>query len=185
MKHLLIAAVAGFCLLSVVGCKSTNSSDAGSMNVYPATVGPVDNYRPIYEVNEKTPVSGSAKVSILFGIFSWGDSSKFADNASLFGGSWWTLFSAKETAAKAAFYSACKQANCDAVVAARYEIETEDYFVFKTMKVNVKGFPATMKRVEVVKPMLYYVNGKGDIVILKDIVTPIDIGVSKSSGWFF
>lgn len=166
---LVAVAVCGFIL---TGCKSTNTSDGGSMNIYPQTVGPVDAYRPLYKVNEKQKVDGEAKINVLFGIFTWGDTTNFADNSSLFGNAWYAAFCSKEMAGKAAFYNACIAANCDAIVAARYVINTTDYFVFKTMKVKVTGFPAVMTGVETVKPMPYYVNGKGEVVVLDKLVTP-------------
>ena len=67
---MLVFAVLGIAALAVMtGCTSVNTSDAGSMNVYPQTVGPVDAYRPLYKVNEKVKVNGSAQVNVLFGIF--------------------------------------------------------------------------------------------------------------------
>lgn len=188
----LVAAIAFVCVMT--GCQSTNTSDAGSMNVYPQTVGPVDAYRPLYKVDEKQKVSGQAKVNVLFGIFAWGDSSKFADNASLFASDslFASLFSflpnAKQIAGQAAFYNACTTAKCDAVVAARYEIDTTDYFVFKKMDVKVTGFPATMTGVETVKPMPYYINGKGEVVVLDKFVVPhllFDANAKKSSFFIF
>ena len=193
MKKGIVLAVSAVVSMFFVGCSSINTSDAGSMNVYPATVGPVDSYRPLYQVNEKQRVNGQAKVNVLFGIFAWGDTSAFADNATLFAGDsiFGALFSwlpnAKEIAAKAAFYNACTANKCDAVVAARYEIKTDYYFVFKKMDVKIAGFPATMTGVEVVKPLPFYIDGKGNVVVMDKFVVPhklFDAAASKSS-WLF
>lgn len=194
MKKFVPLALFAVAALLFSGCTSINTSDAGSMNVYPATVGPVDNYRPLYKVNEKERVSGQAQVNVLFGIFAWGDTSAFADNATLAASdSIWGMFfawlpNAKEIAAKAAFYNACTSSKSDAVVAARYEIQTDDYFVFKKMNVKVTGFPATLTGVEIVKPMPFYINGKGEVVVMEKFVVPyklFDATATKSGCWFF
>ncbi|WP_294504989.1 hypothetical protein [uncultured Victivallis sp.] len=193
MKKIVLLALFATAALFFAGCTSINTSDAGSMNVYPATVGPVDSYRPLYKVNEKERVSGQAQVNVLFGLFAWGDTSAFADNATLsasdsvFGALFAWLPNAKEIAARAAFYNACTSSKCDAVVAARYEIQTDDYFVFKKMNVKVTGFPATLTGVEIVKPMPFYINGKGEVVVMDKFVVPhklFDATVSQSGWWF-
>ncbi len=192
MKKFILFAVCFCSALVFTGCSSINTSDAGSMNVYPATVGPVDSYRPLYKVNEKERVSGEAKVNVLFGLFAWGDTSSFADNAtlaasdSIFGAFLAWIPNAKEIAAKAAFYNACTASKSDAVVAARYEIKTDDYFVFKKMNVKVSGFPAKMTGVETVKPMPYYINGKGEVVVMDKFVVPHKLfDASARGGWCF
>ena len=168
-------------LVSLVGCKSANSSAGGNMSYYPATIGPIDSYRPLYEVDETKRVSGSAKVNVLFGIFAWGDGSGIADNASIFGNGGVFGFvgdffpNAKNMAAKAAFYNACKQANCDSVVSAHYDIKSTDYFVFKRSEVTVKGYPAVQKGVETVKIKPYYVDAEGKIVWVDKFFTPVEI----------
>ena len=193
MKKFFFLALCATAALFFAGCTSINTSDAVRMNVYPATVGQVDSYRPLYKVNEKERVSGQAQVNVLFGLFAWGDTSAFADNATLAANdSIWSallawLPNAKEIAAKAAFYNACKSSKSDAVVAARYEIQTDDYFVFKKMNVKVTGFPATLTGVEIIKPMPFYINGKGEVVVMEKFVVPyklFDVTASKS-GWLF
>lgn len=192
MKKITVLGLLATVTLVFTGCTSVNTSDAGSINVYPATVGPVDCYRPLYKVNEKERVSGEAKVNVLFGIFAWGDTSAFADNAtlaasdSIFGAFFAWLPNAKEIAAKAAFYDACKTSNSDAVVAARYEIQTDDYFVFKKMNVKITGFPATLTGVEIVKPMPFYINAGGEVVVMDKFVVPYKLfDATPDRGWFF
>ena len=192
MKKITVLGLLATVTLVFTGCTSVNTSDAGSINVYPATVGPVDCYRPLYKVNEKERVSGEAKVNVLFGIFAWGDTSAFADNAtlaasdSIFGAFFAWLPNAREIAARAAFYNAGKTSNSDAVVAARYEIQTDDYFVFKKMNVKVTGFPATLTGVEIVKPMPFYINAGGEVVVMDKFVVPYKLfDATPDRGWFF
>ena len=183
MKKLFAFVVLAAVAAVVTGCTSVNTSDAGSMNVYPETVGPVDAYRPLYKVDATHRVEGSATLNVLFGLFTWGDTSRFADNSGIS-----LLPSAKNTVSKSAFYNACVNANCDAIVAARYEISTTDYFIFKKMIVKVKGFPATLTGVETVKPMPYYIDGKGQIVVLDKFVLPhclFNIYTPIRRGFFF
>ena len=168
-----------FCMLIASGCVEINSSDSGSMNIPPQTVGPVDDYRPLYKVDSTRKVYAESNVKNLFWIFTWGSDDAFADNASIFSGmtSFWSkifpFLVAKETAAKAAFYKACQKAKCDSIVAARYEITFSDYIVFKKLNVQISGFPATLTGVEPVKPMPYYIDGNGKTVILDKPAKPL------------
>lgn len=147
------------------------------MNIYPETVGPTDNYRPLYKIDTKTRVVGKAHVNILFGLFMWGDGSGVADNADVFS----FLPDAKRLSAKAAFYNACKEANCDSIVAARYEVTRKNYLIFSKCEVEVQGFPATLSGVEVIKPVQYYFDSDGNINFLKEFINPIKINNDSSS----
>ncbi len=191
MKKFFITLALGFvCIIGITGCSTTtNSSDAGSMNLYPQTVGPTDNYRPQYSVDTQNKVSGEAKVNVLFGIFAWSDKDGVADNSSIFSSSsilsWIFAFipNKKNMAAQRAFYDACKNASCDTIVAARYEIVEKNYFfIFSTCNVEVKGFPATLDSVEVVKPLQYYVDANGNIHTLDRFVNPIKLFDVRSGG---
>ncbi len=175
MKKLAIMlAVAGF-IAFCSGCVQINSSDAGSMNLHPQTAGPVDGYRPIYEIG-KERVSAQSDVKCLFWFIVWGSDNAYADNAHATKNPLGRLFpflNAKQTAAQAAFYKACKQSNSDAIVAARYEITFENYFFYKKMNVEIKGFPARVTGVEVVKPQPFYVDGSGRIIVQDKMVKPV------------
>ena len=179
MKKYTICLFAFFALIVFNGCVQINSSDGGSMNILPSTVGPTDKYRPLYTVDESKKVTASSDVKNLFWIFTWGSDNAYADNAhisdaNLFGllGKIFPFLNAKETACKAAFYKACKNSGCDSLVAARYECKFEDYLIFKKMTVEVKGFPAKLSGVETVKPMPYYIDGDGKVVITDKFVLP-------------
>lgn len=176
MKQSLFFIAAAVAVFVFTGCVQINSSDGGSMNIMPQTVGPTDNYRPIYKVDESNTVTASSEVKNILGIFTWGSDNAFADNAfatkpSLLG-AMFPYLNAKTTACKAAFYKACKEAQCDTIVAARYEITSEDYLVFRQTKVEIKGFPAKITGVETVKPLPYYIDGKGNVVKTDNVVTP-------------
>ena len=175
MRNLFLLLMVGGLIAFCTGCVQINSSDAGSMNFHPVTTGPTDDYRPVYEVG-KEKVSARSDVKCLFWIFTWGSDNAYADNVKLTKHPLAHLFpflNARQTAAQAAFYKACKLAGCDAVVGARYEITFEDYLFYKKMSVEVKGFPAFLKGVEEVKVMPFYVEGDGKVVTLPKMVKPM------------
>ncbi len=184
-KTLLMLAAAGLALV-FTGCAVTNTSDAGKMNLYPELFAPADGYRPLYDVDMEKKVSGTANVHILFGIFCWGES-KFADNGNIFGEDTWfdAIFpSGKKISGKAAFYKACIAAKCDAVLAARYEIVTTDYFVYQNTTTTVTGYPAFMKKLEKVKITNFFLDAKGVPVVLKSGEAYLNITPKRSCGFF-
>ena len=191
MKTFVLAVIAAFASSVMVGCVQINSSDSGSMNLPPTTVGPVDDYRPLYQVDCTRKISASSNIKNLFWIFTWGSDNAFADNASIFPsdsilGKIFPFLIAKETAAKAAFYKACKDAKCDSIVAARYEITFEDYFLYKKISVEVSGFPAKLSGVETVKAQQYYINSNGDVIFLDKYIKPCQLfDAQRPSPFFF
>ena len=124
----------------VTGCSSMSNSDSASMCELKAKA--VD-YKPMYSF-EKQKVSGSSKLSVLFGFISWGDSN-FAENGAMDSV---TLFSPMGRLKAAAVYKACKKKNADTLIGSTYEIEETDYFVFRNVKCKVKGFPAKIVDIE-------------------------------------
>lgn len=190
MKSFRLIAFAMLAVFVLTGCVQVNSSDAGSMNIHPSTVGPTDDYRPLYKVDSTKKVTAESSVKCLFWIFTWGTDNAFADNLEMSRGGvplfsaalpipilarLFPFLNAKATAARAAFYKACKQADCDAIVAARYEITFEDLLFFKEMRVTVTGFPAKLVGVETVNPMPYYIDGNGKVVVLDKMVKPVKL----------
>ena len=63
-----------------------------------------------------------------------------------------------------AYANACDKAKCDRLVGTRYTITTNDYFVYKEVKAEISGYPATLAGVEVIpapKPTVSV--GKADV----------------------
>ena len=83
MKKIMVLLVAVLTATLFTACSTTNTSDAGTMNLYPDLYKPAKAYRPKYNVDLTNKITGTANVHVLFGIFVWGES-KFADNASIF-----------------------------------------------------------------------------------------------------
>lgn len=184
MKKILLGLLAVTGIFIATGCTNINSSDGGNLNIYPETVGPTDNYRPLYNIDTKKRVVGKAQVNVLFGLFTWGDGSGIADNADVFS----FLPDARRISAKAAVYNACKDAHCDSIVAARYEITRKNYLIFSKCEVEVKGFPATLVGVDIIKPVQYYIDSDGKIVFLDKWINPVKIldpKPKKTIFWFF
>lgn len=188
MKKISLFGAAALCAaLMMTGCQSVNNSGVGSMTINPETVGPVTNFRPIYKLMGKEPVTGTAKVHSLFGLFVWSDSGGMADYASTvaeddsaarsflsdrvkeqggFGSDFELFTSTKSEAAKAAFYDACVSNNCDAIVAAKYTIKNTSYVVYDEYEITVTGWPVKLVGVEPVEPVPYYINGRGKLEML-------------------
>lgn len=177
MKKTLFCSAAVILSAILTGCVEINSSDSGSMNIAPLTVPPVDDYRPLYKIDTTKKVTASSDVKNLFWLFTWGSDNAYADNATIFSGTAilgriFPFLVAKETAAKAAFYKACKKAKCDSIIAARYEITFKNYFFYKKMSVEISGFPATLSGVETVKAKQYYLDNQGNVVFLDQFIKP-------------
>lgn len=186
MKKISLFGAAALCAaLMMTGCQSVNNSGVGRLTINPDTVGPVTNFRPIYELVSKEPVTGTARVHSVCGLFVWSNTSGMADytaslaedssavrtflnaQASAYTGAQSNLFtSAKGQAAKAAFYEACVSNNCDAIVAAKYTIKTTSYVLYDEYEVTVTGWPVKLTGVEPVEPVPYYINGRGKLQVL-------------------
>lgn len=107
--------------------------------------------------NEK--ISGSATVHSILGIFTWGPNAQaigvnYGVNASNNGGALGDLLSfttqSENVARNAAAYNATTAANADIILAPQYVLTTKDYFFYKSINCEVKGFPGFVKSVKVV-----------------------------------
>lgn len=156
-KSYLMLVVIVLTAIFATGCSSMNTSDAAKI----ADIGtnPV-RYDVITSV-QTHPVTGEASHSRLFWIFTWGDND-FADNATfvasragnspldtvaaiaapggalfsgLFGGNVY------DDVKKAASYNACQASKAYSLVAARYEITTSNFLIFRRISCTVTGYP--------------------------------------------
>lgn len=113
------------------GCISVNKNDGGDSDLRPHAIK--DTIHLKYEIG-KDRVQGEDQVNCLFGWICWGSTAHVADQSE-FG--WGVNAKAKD----GAYANACDAAKCDQIAGARYEITTEDYFVFKKVKAEVSGYP--------------------------------------------
>ncbi len=158
-KSYLMLVVIALTAIFATGCSSMNTSDAAKI----AAIGtnPV-RYDVITSV-QNHPVTGEASHSRLFWIFTWGDDD-FADNATFVASkagaadspldtvvaayTWpFGLFSGifggdvYDDVKKAASYNACKASKAYSLIAARYEINTSNYLIFRRISCTVTGYP--------------------------------------------
>ncbi len=172
MKNIGIIAAVAVTAVTVTGCISTNTSDSGNMTLNPRVTGPLDEYRPTYKVDEKNTVAGKSKLHWCLG-FIWGANgfADFADAASEDEGILSKFLpSVKGMAAKAAYYNACEENKCDAIVAGRYTIKKKDYFVYAQYDTTFYGYPATQTGIETIKATPYYIDANGKVVVLDKFV---------------
>ena len=139
MKH--VAYAAAFSALALLtGCASQNvSQPTAPLN------GTVDtDLKADVKVGES--ISGQSSVSILFNLFKLGGDSQFADGVTYGGseGGFALGLDPVASAKSAAAYKAVTASGADLIVAPRYEVNVEDYFVYKTVKVKVTGKKGTV-----------------------------------------
>ncbi|OUM07551.1 hypothetical protein BW686_08800 [Pseudomonas syringae] len=88
-------------------------------------------------------ISGESSTNVLFNVLSFGGDTRFADGVAYGGSSGGGLGLALpdpvSTAKAAAAYKAVKSSGADLIVAPRYEVSVQDYFIFKKVNVKVTG----------------------------------------------
>ncbi|MBX8488865.1 hypothetical protein [Pseudomonas lijiangensis] len=89
-------------------------------------------------------ISGESSTNILFNFLSFGGDNHYADGvvyggASGGGGLSLPLPDPVSTTKAAAAYKAVKSSGADLIVAPRYEVNVQDYFIFKKVNVKVTG----------------------------------------------
>jgi hypothetical protein len=88
-------------------------------------------------------ISGESSANILFGWLNIGGDNQFADGVSYGGagggGMGLPLPDPVSAAKAAAAYKAVKSSGSDLIVAPRYEVTVNDYFIFKQVNVKVTG----------------------------------------------
>jgi hypothetical protein len=100
----------------------------------------------------KQMVEGNATINCLFGLFTWGvDNQALGVNYTNNGISGGLFTSPADIAKNGAAYNACTEAKADLLLAPRYNLTIEDYFVFKTIKCQVKGYPGVLRSIKVKK----------------------------------
>ncbi|SDZ31728.1 hypothetical protein [Pseudomonas sp. NFIX28] len=95
-------------------------------------------------------ISGQSSVNVLFGVFKFGGDSQFADGVTYGGGTGGGLGMLDPVSAvkSAAAYKAVTASGADLIVAPRYEVSEENYFVFKKVSVTVKGNKGNIRSIK-------------------------------------
>lgn len=139
MKHLAsIAAISAFALLA--GCASQNVSQPT------LPLGGTVETGLKAEVKVGETITGESSVNILFSVFKLGGDTQFADGVTYGGGEGGFALGLDPVASakSAAAYKAVKASGADVIVAPRYEVNVQDYFVYKTVNVKVTGNKGTV-----------------------------------------
>lgn len=123
--------------VAATGCTSYNISQPSS---------PIDSQVKAdlkADVAVGEAISGQSSINILFGFLQFGGDSQFADGVAYGGESGGALgglgLDPVSAVKSAAAFKAVKASGADLIVAPRYEVSEENYFVFKKVSVTVKG----------------------------------------------
>jgi len=139
MKKLVtVAALSAFALLT--GCASQNVSQPA----LPLGGAVETGLKADVKVGEV--ITGESSVNILFSVIKFGGDTQFADGVTYGGGEGGFALGLDPVASakSAAAYKAVKASGADVIVAPRYEVNVQDYFVYKTVNVKVTGNKGTV-----------------------------------------
>ncbi|WNW12510.1 hypothetical protein RRX38_15635 [Pseudomonas sp. DTU_2021_1001937_2_SI_NGA_ILE_001] len=100
------------------------------------------------DVSVGGPISGESSTNVLFNFLTLGADNQYADGVayggSAAGGLALGLPDPVSTTKAAAAYKAVKASGADLIVAPRYEVKVQDYFIFKKVDVKVMGNKGTI-----------------------------------------
>jgi len=143
MKKSMIMMAAVVAMFST-GCVVVHKNDGGESNLRPCILK--DKVHEIYQVASQ-PVSATEEIQCVLNFICWGaTASHIADQAEFSG------FGAVAKAKNGAYAKACEAAKCDHLVGTRYTITVDDYFVYAKYKVEITGYPVTLKGAEILPP---------------------------------
>ena len=141
MKKLMMAAALA---ALACGCVSVNKNDGGESDLRARVCKDIIHEKLSVADNK---VSASDEIQCLFGFICWGSTATHHADQAEFSG-----FGMKAAAKNGAYANACDAGKCDQLVATRYTITIEDYFVYAKCKAEVTGYPAKVEGVEVLTP---------------------------------
>ena len=131
---LLIIITASF--IFITGCSSVNKSHIYS----PVGISINTEMTADVDVNLSKVLTGSASATYILGIIKISGDSKYADG---YGGIGLT----RKVKAAAAF-DAINKSNGDLLVSPQYIVNTDNYFIYKVINVNVTGFEGKIIKVK-------------------------------------
>lgn len=141
MKKLWMSAGLATLIATTSGCVSYNMSQPSA----PLEGVVKSDLKADVKVGET--ISGESSTNILFNFFAFGGDTQFADGVVYGGGAGGGALGSLglpipdpiSTTKAAAAYKAVKSSGADLIVAPRYEVNVEDYFIFKKVGVKVTG----------------------------------------------
>ena len=145
MKKIMIGAV-----IAAIGCGciTVNQNDGGDACRRPCVAKDIVHEK--FQVSD-TAVTAEDQLNCLFGLICWGSTATHTADAVCTGSLISSIPSGADKVKNGAYANACDAAKCDQIMAAKYKVTTEDYFVFKRLKAEIKGFPATLTGVELIE----------------------------------
>ncbi|MFI8372729.1 hypothetical protein ACIGCH_01300 [Pseudomonas helleri] len=142
MNKLWMSAAAAVVVLATTGCMSHNVSQPNAPIAGTVTADLKAN------IDVGGEITGQSTSNILFGVLKISGDSQFADGVSYGGPA--PAFSLPDpiSATKAAAaYKAVKSSGSDLIVAPRYAVSVQDYFIFKKVNVTVTGNKGSIKSI--------------------------------------
>lgn len=138
MKKLWMSAAVATLIATTSGCVSYNVSQPT------APLEGVVKTDLKADVKVGGTITGESSTNVLFNFLTFGGDSQFADGvayggASGSGGLGLPIPDPVSTTKAAAAYKAVKSSGADLIVAPRYEVSVQDYFIFKKVDVKVTG----------------------------------------------
>lgn len=142
MKKIWMTAAVVAVVLVTSGCMSHNVSQPNA----PIAGSVTADLKANIEVGGE--IKGQSSSNILFGVLKISGDSEFADGVT-YGGqaSAFSLPDPVSAIKAAAAYKAVKDSGADLIVAPRYAVSVEDYFIFKAVNVTVTGNKGTIKSI--------------------------------------
>lgn len=142
MNKLWMSAAAAVVVMATTGCMSHNVSQPNAPIAGTVTADLKAN------IDVGGEITGQSSSNILFGVLKISGDSEFADGVTYGGPA--PAFSLPDpiSATKAAAaYKAVKSSGSDLIVAPRYAVSVEDYFIFKKVNVTVTGNKGSIKSI--------------------------------------
>lgn len=136
MKSIKLMSIVALSLLLITGCASVNKSHIYS----PVGVSISSDMTADVDVDLSKKLTGSASATFLLGVIKVEGDSKYADG---YGG-----FGQIGLVKSAAAFNAISNGNGDVLVSPQYTVNTENYFLYKTIKVEVSGFEGKIKAIK-------------------------------------
>jgi len=136
MKSIKLISIVALSLLFITGCASVNQSHIYS----PVGISISSDMTADVDVDLSKKLTGSASATYFLGFIKVAGDSKYADG---YGG-----FGQTGAVKSAATFDAINKGNGDVLVSPQYVVNTENYFLYKTIKVNVSGFEGKIKAIK-------------------------------------
>ncbi len=142
MKKIWMTAAIAAVVLATSGCMSHNVSQPNA----PIAGSVTADLKANIEVGDV--ITGQSSSDILFGVLKISGDSEFADGVS-YGGPTpaFSLPDPVSATKAAAAFKAVKSSGADLIVAPRYAVSVEDYFIFKKVNVTVTGNKGMIKTI--------------------------------------